>query len=54
MAARVFKLLDENIEIKIFVQGADTVKKGDIIAEFKGNTAAMLKAERTSLILSST
>ena len=51
MAARVFKLLDENIEIKFLFRDADTVKKGDIIAEFKGNTAAMLKAERTSLNL---
>ena len=33
------------------VKVGDTVKKGDIIAEFKGNTAAMLKAERTSLNL---
>lgn len=51
VAARVFKLLDENIEIEFLFRDADTVKKGDIIAEFKGNTAAMLKAERTSLNL---
>ena len=51
VAARVFKLLDENIEIKFLFRDGDKVKKGDVIAEFKGNTAAMLKAERTSLNL---
>jgi len=51
VAARVFKLLDENIEIKFLFTDGERVKKGDIIAEFKGNTAAMLKAERTSLNL---
>lgn len=51
VAARVFKLLDENIEIKFLFKDGDRVKKGDIIAEFKGSTAAMLKAERTALNL---
>lgn len=51
VAARVFKLLDESIEIKFLFADGDRVQKGDIIAEFKGNTAAMLKAERTALNL---
>lgn len=51
VAARVFKLLDENIEVKFLFKDGDRVQKGDVIAEFKGNTAAMLKAERTSLNL---
>ena len=51
VAARVFELLDKNISIKFLFKDGDRVKKGDIIAEFKGNTAAMLKAERTSLNL---
>lgn len=51
VAARVFKLLDENIEVKFLFKDGDKVQKGDVIAEFKGNTAAMLKAERTSLNL---
>lgn len=51
VAARVFKLLDENIELKFLFKDGDKVQKGDVIAEFKGNTAAMLKAERTSLNL---
>ncbi len=51
VAARVFKLLDENTEAKFLFKDGDTVKKGDIVARFKGNTAAMLKAERTALNL---
>ena len=51
VAARVIKLLDENIEVKFLFKDGDRVQKGDVIAEFKGNTAAMLKAERTSLNL---
>lgn len=51
VAARVFKLLDENIEIEFKAKDGDRVNNGDIIAEFKGNTAAMLKAERTALNL---
>lgn len=51
VAARVFKLLDENTEAKFLFKDGDTVKKGDIVARFKGNTAVMLKAERTALNL---
>ncbi|MCM1299266.1 MAG: carboxylating nicotinate-nucleotide diphosphorylase [Firmicutes bacterium] len=51
IAARVFKLLDENIEVKFLFKDGDRVEKGDVLAEFKGNTAAMLKAERTALNL---
>ena len=51
VALRVFRLLDDSIEIETLFKDGDKVKKGDIIARFKGNTAAMLKAERTSLNL---
>lgn len=51
VAVRVFKLLDENTEVKLLFKDGERVNKGDIIAEFKGNTAAMLKAERTALNL---
>ncbi len=51
VAARVFKLLDENIEVKFLFKDGDRVEKGDVLAEFKGNTTAMLKAERTALNL---
>ena len=49
IAARVFKLLDENIEVKFLFKDGDRVEKGDILAEFKGNTAAMLKAENAQI-----
>lgn len=51
IAARVFELLDENIEVKFLFKDGDRVKKGDIIAEFKGSTSALLKGERTALNL---
>ena len=51
IALRVFTLLDDTIKIETLLKDGDKVKKGDIIARFKGNTAAMLKAERTSLNL---
>lgn len=51
VALRVFKLLDKNIQIETYFKDGDKVNKGDVIARFRGNTAAMLKAERTSLNL---
>lgn len=51
VALRVFQLLDKNIQIETYFKDGDKVNKGDIIARFRGNTAAMLKAERTSLNL---
>lgn len=51
VALRVFELLDSTIEITRHFGDGDAVKKGDIIAEFKGNTAALLKGERTALNL---
>lgn len=51
VALRVFRLLDDTIQIETLLKDGDKVKKGDIIARFKGNTAAMLKSERTSLNL---
>jgi nicotinate-nucleotide pyrophosphorylase (carboxylating) len=49
VSERVFKILDEGIEFVCKVNDGDKIKKGDIIAEIKGNTSALLKAERTSL-----
>lgn len=51
IAARVFKLLDDNITTEFLFKDGDRVKKGDIIANFKGSTAALLKGERTALNL---
>ncbi len=49
VAARVFTMLDPDIEIKLNMKDGAKVSKGDIIATMKGKTCAMLKAERTSL-----
>ncbi len=49
IAERVFKMVDENIEFNCLVLDGAFVNKKDIIAEISGNTAAMLKAERTAL-----
>ncbi len=51
VALRVFELLDGEIEVVRHFKDGDTVKSGDIIAEFKGHTCAMLKGERTALNL---
>ncbi len=49
VAEMVFKKFDENLEWKVFFPDGSTVKKGDIIAEFKGNYHALLTGERTAL-----
>lgn len=51
VALRVFELLDPTVEITRHTEDGNEVFKGDIIAEFKGNTAALLKGERTALNL---
>lgn len=49
IAARVFEMLDPDIEFEILKKDGEKVAKGDIIANISGKTRAMLKAERTSL-----
>ncbi len=51
VALRVFELLDPTVEITRHTEDGSEVFKGDILAEFKGNTAALLKGERTALNL---
>ncbi len=51
VAMRVFKLLDENVEVEILIKDGMKVKKGDVIAKISGNTKVLLKGERTSLNL---
>lgn len=46
---RVFKLLDEGVWFKRNLTDGTAVEKGDIIAEIKGNSRILLKAERTAL-----
>lgn len=51
VAMRVFKLLDDTFECTVHKRDGEKIKKGDIIAEFSGSTAALLKGERTALNL---
>lgn len=51
IAARVFELLDPDIKIEICKKDGDELKKGDLIARFRGKTQALLMGERTALNL---
>ena len=51
VAMRVFELLDDTFECTVHKRDREKIKKGDIIAEFSGSTAALLKGERTALNL---
>lgn len=51
IAKRVFEILDKNVVFKKKIVDGERVKSGDIIAEIKGNTRALLKGERTALNL---
>lgn len=51
VAMRVFELLDDTFEYTVHKRDGEKIKKGDIIAEFSGSTAALLKGERTALNL---
>jgi nicotinate-nucleotide pyrophosphorylase (carboxylating) len=48
-ALRVFAAVDSSIDTRGFAKDCDLLKKGDVIAEITGSTAAILKAERVSL-----
>ena len=47
--ARVFKLLDESMEIEMFCQDGDEVKKGDLMARVIGDIRGVLSGERVAL-----
>lgn len=51
VALRVFTLLDDTLAVTIHIPEGAAVAKGDLIAEFTGNTQALLKGERTALNL---
>ena len=51
IAMRVFELLDDKVEYTLHKKDGDAVSKGDLIAEMSGNTAALLKGERTAVNL---
>ena len=47
--ARVFKLLDESMEIEMFCHDGDDVKKGDLMAKVTGDIRVLLSGERVAL-----
>ena len=47
--ARVFKLLDESMEIEMFCQDGDEVKKGELMAMVTGDIRVLLSGERVAL-----
>ncbi len=49
VAARVFALLDGDVEFSAVREDGSRVCEGDIIAELSGNTVNLLKGERTAL-----
>ncbi|MBQ8767972.1 MAG: carboxylating nicotinate-nucleotide diphosphorylase [Clostridia bacterium] len=49
IAMRVFTLLDDTFTYTVHKNDGDEVKSGDLIVEFNGKTACLLKGERTAL-----
>lgn len=49
IALRVFEILDPSFTYKTKFKDRDKIKKGDIIAEFQGNTILLLQGERVAL-----
>ena len=49
IAMRVFTLLDDTFTFTAHKKDGDEVKTGDLIVEFNGKTACLLKGERTAL-----
>ncbi len=49
IAMRVFTLLDDTFTFTAYKKDGDEVKSGDLIVEFNGKTACLLKGERTAL-----
>lgn len=46
---RVFKILDESVNIEFFKAEGDAVKKGEVIAKITGDMRVILSGERTAL-----
>ncbi len=49
IAMRVFTLLDDTFTYTVYKNDGDEVKAGELIVEFNGKTACLLKGERTAL-----
>ncbi|HWZ46788.1 MAG TPA: carboxylating nicotinate-nucleotide diphosphorylase [Herbaspirillum sp.] len=49
VAARVFKRYDPTLEVTVRVKDGDTVQRGTLMMEVRGNARSVLTAERTAL-----
>lgn len=49
VAMRVFTLIDDRVTARVFIHDGECVERGNVIAQIKGPTAALLKGERTAL-----
>ena len=45
----VFKILSDNVEVKLLFKDGDRIKKGDVLAQIKGGAKYILLGERVSL-----
>lgn len=48
-AKSTFRLLDENVDLKVLLEDGAAVKAGEVALEIRGNARAILTAERVSL-----
>jgi nicotinate-nucleotide pyrophosphorylase (carboxylating) len=49
VARRVFRKIDDNIEMSVLIPDGTQIKPGDIAASLEGSLASILKGERTAL-----
>ena len=49
VASMVFKQVDENLEVKIFIGDGSSIVPGDLVMIVEGNSRSLLSAERTAL-----
>ncbi|MGN0243931.1 MAG: carboxylating nicotinate-nucleotide diphosphorylase [Lachnospiraceae bacterium] len=47
--SRVFTLLDESVEVELYCQDGDSVKKGQLVGKVTGDIRVLLSGERTAL-----
>ncbi|NQU34769.1 MAG: carboxylating nicotinate-nucleotide diphosphorylase [Bacteroidetes bacterium] len=49
VASMVFKQVDKNLEVKIFIGDGSSIVPGDLVMIVEGNSRSLLSAERTAL-----
>ncbi len=49
VASMVFKQLDENLKVVVFIEDGATIQPGDVVLTVEGSSRSLLSAERTAL-----